>query len=194
MSDRELDVVILGATGVTGRYVASYLAERQEATGARWAAAARDLNKLDRILSEIGVKAPQSIAADVGDPQSLAAMASRARVVLNAVGPYVLYARPVIEACVDAGTHYVDITGEIPFVREMIAEFNDRATASGGKIVQAAGFESLPPDLGVRLAAETARERFGQELNDVDLDYTVVDVPIGDIPSRAAFVRDAVGS
>src|SRR5450631_277035 len=119
VSDRDLDVVVFGATGVTGRQVAGYLAERAAETDLRWAPAARDAEKVKRTLGEAGVSASETIVADVSDPGSLAAMASRARVVLNLVGPYTLYGRPVIEACVSHGAHYVDLTGEMPFVRRM---------------------------------------------------------------------------
>ena len=170
MADRDLSVVVFGATGVTGRRVAAYLSERAAEVGAKWAVAGRDAAKLDRILGEIGVTAPETILADVGDPASLAAMASRTRVVLDLVGPYTLYGEPVIEACVANGAHYVDLTGEIPFVRRMIDAFHDRAQAAGVKVVQVSGFEALPPDLAVLLAAETARERWNEELSEADLD------------------------
>ena len=133
VAERDLDVVVFGATGVTGRRVAAYLAERAPETGARWAAAARDPAKLDRILGEDGVSAPETIVADLDDAESLAAMASRARVVLNLVGPYTLYGRPVIEACVAGGAHYADLTGEIPFVRQMIDAFDEPRRAGEGE-------------------------------------------------------------
>ena len=57
------------------------------------------------------------------------------------------------------GAHYADLTGEIPFVREMIEEFDVAAAEAGVKVVQVCGFEALPPDLAVALAAETLRER-----------------------------------
>ena len=100
MSDRDLDVVVLGATGVTGRRVAAYLSERAGAGGLRWAAAGRDSGRLQRTLAEDGVSAPETIIADVADPASLRALARRTRVVLDLVGPYTLHGRPVIEACV----------------------------------------------------------------------------------------------
>lgn len=172
MTDKDLSIVVFGASGVTGRRVAAYLAERADEVGARWAVAGRDAAKLERVLAEIGVEPPETIVADVGDPVSLAAMASRTRVVLDLVGPYTLYGEPVIEACVAAGTHYVDLTGEIPFARRMIDTFHDRAAAAGVKVVQICGFEALPPDLCVLLAAETARERWGEDLAEADLDVT----------------------
>jgi short subunit dehydrogenase-like uncharacterized protein len=177
VAERDLDVVVFGCTGVTGRRVAEYLAERAEETGARWAAAARDPAKVERLLGEAGVSAPETVVADVSDPDSLAAMASRARVVLNLVGPYTLHGEPVIEACVTGGAHYVDLTGEIAFVRRMIDVFDARAAAAGVKVVQVCGFESLPPDLSVLLAADTARERWGEALSEVDLEVMVKGPP-----------------
>lgn len=170
MADRDLSVVVFGASGVTGRRVAAYLAERAGEVGAKWAVAGRDPGKLERVLGEIGVAAPETIAADVGDPASLAAMAARTKVVLDLVGPYTLYGEPVIEACVANGAHYVDLTGEIPFVRRMIDAHHERAVAAGVKVVEVCGFEALPPDLAVLLAAETARERWGEDLAEADVD------------------------
>jgi len=170
MADRDLSVVVFGASGVTGRGVAAYLAERAGETGASWAVAGRDPAKLGRVLGEIGVEPPQTLVADVGDPGSLAAMASRTRVVLDLVGPYTLYGEPVIEACVAGGAHYVDLTGEIPFARRMIDAYHERAKAAGVKVVEVCGFEALPPDLAVLLAAETARERWDEALAEADVD------------------------
>lgn len=135
----------------------------------RWAVAARDQAKVDRVLGEVGVTPPETIVADLHHPESLAAMASRARVVLNLCGPYTLHGRPVIDACVANGAHYVDLTGEIPFVRRMIDEFDARAVEAGVKVVEVCGFEALPPDMAVLLAAEQARERWGEGLAEVDL-------------------------
>lgn len=177
MSDRDLDVVVFGATGVTGRQVAAYLAERAAETDLRWAAVARDAEKVVRLLGEIGVSPPEAIVADVGDASSLAAMASRARVVLNLVGPYTLYGRPVIEACVAGGAHYADLTGETPFVREIIADFDGPASAAGVKVVQICGFEALPPDLLVALAAERGRDQWGEGLAAADLEVVITPPP-----------------
>jgi short subunit dehydrogenase-like uncharacterized protein len=177
VNDRDLDVVVFGATGITGRQVCKYLGERTAGDGASWAAAARDLAKLGRVLGEVGVVPPETVVADLNDPDSLAAMASRAKVVLNLAGPYTLYGQPVIEACVSRGTHYVDLTGEIPFVRQMIDTYDARAREAGVKVVQVCGFEALPPDLAVLLAAETARERFGEGLAEADLEASITGPP-----------------
>jgi short subunit dehydrogenase-like uncharacterized protein len=169
MPDRDLSVVVFGAGGVTGRRVAAYLAVRAGELGAKWAVAGRDPDKLERVLGEIGVSAPETLVADVGDPASLAAMAARTRVVLDLVGPYTLYGEPVIEACVAGGAHYMDLTGEMPFARRMVDAYHERAAAAGVKVVEVSGFEALPPDVTVRLAAETARERWDEDLAEVEL-------------------------
>jgi short subunit dehydrogenase-like uncharacterized protein len=173
MAERDLDVVVFGATGVTGRQVAVYLAQRAAETGARWAAAGRSAAKVTQVLADVGVSGAETIVADVSDPESLLAMASRTRVVLNLVGPYTLYGRPVIEACVAGGAHYADLTGEIPFVRSVIDAFHAPAVEAHVKLVQVCGFECLPPDLAVLLAAETARERWGEGLAEADLHVSV---------------------
>jgi short subunit dehydrogenase-like uncharacterized protein len=169
---RDLSVVVFGASGIAGRNVAAYLAKRAAEVGASWAVAGRDPAKVERVLDEVGVEAPEIVRADVGDPESLAAMARRARVVLDLVGPYTLYGTPVIEACLANGAHYADLTGEMPFVRRTIDAFDEPARSAGVKIVQVSGFEALPPDLAVLLAAETARERWGEELTEVDVDVS----------------------
>ena len=96
---------------------------------------------------------------------------------LNLCGPYTLHGQPVIEACVSNGAHYVDLTGEIPFVRQMIDAYDARAQVEGVKVVQVCGFEALPPDLMVLLAAETARERWGEGLAEADLEVSVEGPP-----------------
>ena len=183
MSERDLDVVVFGATSVTGRRVAAYLSDRAGEDEVRWAPAVRDAGKAAEVLAEVGVTAPETVIADVGDPESLARMAARTKVVLNLVGPYTLHGRPVIEACVAAGAHYADLTGEIPFVRRIQADFHDAATAAGVKVVQVCGFEALPPDLAVALAAEAAAERWDEALTDVDLELRMIRVPMPPRPS-----------
>lgn len=176
MSASELDIVVLGATGITGRQVARYLDERAQQTGLRWAVAGRDETRLRRALAEVGASVPELLFADVEQPATLAAMAQRARVVLDLVGPYTRYGRPVIAACVQGGAHYADLTGELPFVASIIGQFDAGARAAGVKIVQVCGFEALPADLLTALLCERARES-GQALAEVDVEVAIVPPP-----------------
>lgn len=177
MSERDLDVVVLGATGVTGRHVAEHLARRSAETGLRWAAAGRDEGRLSRVLSEHGVADARLVLADVSDSASLRELAGRTKVVLDLVGPYTLYGRPVIEACVAGGCHYADLTGEIPFVRSVIDDLDGAARQAGVKVAQVCGFEALPADLATLIAAEQARERWQEPLASVDVEVSMTAPP-----------------
>lgn len=177
MADRDLDVVLFGASSVTGRQTGVYLQRRAAELGLTWAAAGRDPARVQSVLAEAGAEAPEVLTADVADPASLEAMAGRAKVVLNLVGPYTRFGRPTIEACITSGAHYVDLTGEIPFVAEVIADLEEAARGAGVKVVQVCGFEALPFDLAVRLADEAARERHGDGLAWVDLAVTAKPPP-----------------
>ena len=179
MAEPDFDVVVFGATSVTGRRVAAYLATRADEMGATWAAAGRDTDRVRQVLADEGVEAPAAIRADVEDAGSLARLAARARVVLNLVGPYTRHGRPVVDACVANGAHYVDLAGEIPFVRRITRAFHDPAEAAGVKVVQVCGFEALPPDLGILLAAEAARERWQADLTEVDVAIATLALPPG---------------
>jgi short subunit dehydrogenase-like uncharacterized protein len=150
---REFDVVLFGATGFTGGLTAEYLAAHAP-NGCRWAVAGRSREKLVALrerLAEINPSCAdmELLVADVADRDSLLAVASRARVVATTVGPYLRYGEPLVAACAVAGTDYLDLTGEPEFVDRMYLAHHDAAVASGARIVHAAGFDSIPYDLGV---------------------------------------------
>ena len=150
--ERELDVVLFGATGFTGELVASYLATHVP-DGCRWALAGRNHAKLmavrnrlaqqDRALAELPL-----LHADATDPDSLHRVAAQARVVISTVGPYLIHGEPLVRACAEAGTDYVDLTGEPEFVDRMYVEHHATAASSGARLVHACGFDSVPHDLG----------------------------------------------
>jgi short subunit dehydrogenase-like uncharacterized protein len=158
---REFDIIVYGATGFTGRLVAEYLAAHYP--DRRWAMAGRSLTKLGQVRGEIHAPATVPlIAANADDPASLKAMTARAAVVVTTVGPYQLYGEPLLAACVETGTAYVDLCGEPNWMHDMIAKYETAAKASGARIVFSCGFDSIPFDLGVFTVQEEARKRFGQ--------------------------------
>ncbi|MDE0803893.1 MAG: saccharopine dehydrogenase NADP-binding domain-containing protein [Acidimicrobiales bacterium] len=165
----DLDVVLFGPTGVTGREVARHLARRASAVGLRWGVAGRDRGRIDEVLAAIDAEPDQILLADAKDQDSIDAMAASTTVIANLVGPYARYGEPVYAACARHGTHELDLTGETDWVRAMIDAYDDEATESGAKIVPTAGFEALPFDLGALLAAQTLHERTGDPVVDVDV-------------------------
>jgi short subunit dehydrogenase-like uncharacterized protein len=154
MPDRELDVVVFGATGFVGKLTAQYLAGAAPA-GTRIALGGRSETKLQAVRRELGVDWPL-IVADSSDARALRAMADRTTVVATTVGPYASYGMPLARACAEAGTHYADLTGEVLFMRRVIDACHEQAQASGARIVHTCGFDSIPSDLGVLLLAEAA--------------------------------------
>jgi short subunit dehydrogenase-like uncharacterized protein len=155
-ADRELDVVVFGATGFVGKLTAKYLAEHGP-DGVSVGLAGRSEEKLARVKDELGKDWP-TIVADSSDPASMTAMAERCRVVATTVGPYRKYGMPLVEACASAGTDCIDLTGEPLFIRESIDRFHARAEETGARIVHCCGFDSIPSDLGVWLLHQEAGE------------------------------------
>ena len=149
---RPFDLVLFGASGFTGGLVAQHVAAHAR-RDTRFALAGRRPEVLhalrERLLAahpnrEIGV-----IVADVSDPTSLTRMAASTRAVLSTVGPFSDYGEPLVRACVEQGTEYLDSTGERPFVLEMIDRYDELARARGVRLIFACGFDSIPADLGV---------------------------------------------
>lgn len=163
-ASRDLDIVVYGATGFVGRLTAAYLAEHLP-SGVKVGLAGRSRDKLEAVRSDLGVDWPL-IEADASDPTSLATMARSTRVVVTTVGPYAKYGLPLVEACADAGTDYVDLTGEVLFHRESIDRFDDAARRSGARIVHSCGFDSIPSDLGVHALHRAAQEDGAGPLTD----------------------------
>src|ERR671919_376630 len=129
--ERELDIVVFGATGFVGKLTAEYLAEHAP-EGVKMGLAGRSEEKLARVKSDLGKDWP-TVVADSSDAASMKALAERCRVVATTVGPYRKYGMPLVEACAEAGTDYVDLTGEVFFIRESIDRFHDAASASGAR-------------------------------------------------------------
>lgn len=162
MEKPAFDIVIFGATSFVGQLVCRYLAERYgDDSDLRWAMAGRFKDKIARVRSEIGGPEVPMIVADANDADSLAAMCRQTRVVVSTVGPYALYGEPLVETCVETGTDYCDLTGEVHWIAAMLDKYEDRAKQTGTRIVHCCGFDSLPSDLGVHFLQRHALERFG---------------------------------
>ena len=168
-ANAEFDVVVFGATGFTGQLVAEYLNKQYgKNSGFTWAMAGRSADKLAEVRDLIGASSDTPlIVADSSDAASLDDMTRRAKCVLTSVGPYSLYGEPVVKACVEAGADYVDLCGEVLFMREMIAKYQTAATQSGARLVFSCGFDSIPFDLGVQYLQEEAVKSFGQPMSRV---------------------------
>ncbi|MFE7458960.1 saccharopine dehydrogenase family protein [Streptomyces sp. NPDC057554] len=149
---RPLDVVLFGATGFVGVLTAEYLAAHAP-EGLRWALAGRSRTKLERLRERLTAIDPGCaeltlLEADADDEDALRELAASARVVATTVGPYILYGEKLVAACAEAGTDYLDLTGETEFIDRTYVRHDARARETGARIVHACGFDSVPHDLG----------------------------------------------
>ena len=139
-------ILIYGATGYTG----TLLAEHALARGLRPILAGRDPDKLRPLARRLAL---ESRAARLDEPERLRAALNGVAAAIHAAGPFSKTARPMAEACLATGVHYVDITGEIS-VLEALAARDAEARAAGIVLLPAAGFDVVPSDC---LAAHVAR-------------------------------------
>ncbi len=159
--DRRFDLVVLGATGLTGRLVVEQLGRRDTlskstVTGRLWSVAGRDPARLAKVLADLKFADVEVLHADLDDETSLRHLAMQTKVVLNCAGPYTPKSERVIEACVQCNTSYVDLSGEIPLLRRVIDRFDEAARLARVQIVQMAGWEAMPFDLTTLVACRRA--------------------------------------
>ena len=162
-TEREFDIVLVGATGFVGRLTAAHLAEHAPSS-VRIALAGRSEARLTEVRAGLAHRALEwpLLVVDTTDAAAVADLAARTRVVVTTVGPYAKLGMPLASACASAGTHYADLTGEVLFVRDSIDANHEAAEGTGARIVHACGFDSIPSDLGVwTLAQQVAADGEG---------------------------------
>ena len=142
---RDLDIVIYGATGSVGKLTARYLAR----SGLRIGVAGRSAQRLGALRQELPEADWPLIVVDTGEQDALRRLAGRTRVMISTVGPYATHGLAVVAACAAAGTDYVDLAAEVPFVRRSIDAHHEQSVQSGARIVHSCGFDSVPSDLTV---------------------------------------------
>lgn len=164
--DCKYDIVLWGATGFTGWLVAEYVAQRYDTADFTWALAGRNRDKLETLRTELGNHdadwaSVDIVLGDASDRERLGEIAERSQVVCSTVGPYTNYGTNMVDACVEHGTDYCDLTGELHWIRRMIDTYHDSARERSVRIVHACGFDSVPSDLGMLLVQRYAETTVG---------------------------------
>ncbi len=172
---KKYDVVLYGASGFVGRQTVAYFARHPEvkSTGLTWALAGRSTEKLEAVRKACGVPQAGVVVAEAHEASAMDALARNAKVVLSTAGPFALYGSELVAACVRHGTHYVDITGETPWVKGLIDRHHADAQRVGARIIPFCGFDSIPSDLSARLANEAMWERYGEPCNQVKAAFSL---------------------
>lgn len=163
---RTHDIALIGATGATGRRLASELC-RADKPGPRLLLVGRDLLRL-RALADRLPGRPDIAVARASDPGALGDVASAVSLMVSTAGPFTEVGHAPVAASIDAGTDYLDVGAETPWIRALIDRHHHDARAAGVRVVPACGFDAVPSDLGCLLAVR-ALQRAGSEPRHVDV-------------------------
>lgn len=181
---REYDFTVLGASGFTGKYVCKEILKKTEGMDVKICFAGRSRKKVEEILNWAAscLNLPESrknevgiIVADVSDEQSLISMCKRTKIVLDCVGPFKFLGEPVVRACLEALTDYVDVTGEPEFMERIQHKYHEEAISKGVYIVNACGFDCIPSEMGVKFA----KQNFPGTLTGIESYFTLGAGPHG---------------
>lgn len=171
MSAKKYDVVVWGATGFTGKWVAKHLFDTYgcDQKALKWAIAGRSQTKLEEVATFMGDADSNvdQLLADSNDEASLIKLTSNTKAIISTVGPYAYYGSLLVKVCAEHGVHYVDLTGEVPWMREMIDAHQAAAQKSGAKIVHSCGFDSVPSDMGTYYTQKMAKTELNQPLQKI---------------------------
>ncbi|XP_037952147.1 saccharopine dehydrogenase-like oxidoreductase [Teleopsis dalmanni] len=168
MSEK-LDAIIFGATGFTGELVVEYAVDLLK--DLQWGVAGRNESKIKKVLSDIGSKLKQDlndipvVIADISDQKSLDLMAKKCKLIINCCGPYRFYGEVVVKACIENGTHHIDLSGEQLFIDKMFEVYHDLAQEKGTYVVSACGFDTIPAEMGVVYV----EQNFGGDINSIEM-------------------------
>ena len=149
--EKDIDIIIYGATGFTGKLCVKYFQSLN--TTVTWAMAGRNLIKLQKVADDHQAKV-EILLADSDDESALDNLTSRARVILSTTGPIHRYGSKLVASCIKNHAHYVDITGENFWVKGLIEKHHAEASAKGIRIIPSCGFDSIPSDLGAFFSAQ----------------------------------------
>ncbi|KAJ6368189.1 hypothetical protein OIU78_000717 [Salix suchowensis] len=149
------DLIILGASGFTGKYVIREALKFLNVPSSplkSLALAGRNPTKLAQTLkwaSHPDHPPPIPIlTAETADPASLHHLCSQSKLILNCVGPFRLHGEPVVAACAETGCDYLDICGEPEFMERMEVKYHEKTMETGSLVISACGFDSVPAELG----------------------------------------------
>ena len=160
--EKKYEIILYGGTGFTGQLCAKYFKENY--TGLNWAIAGRNKEKLEEIKENFALEV-DVLVADGDNLEALRVMAGQTKVVLSTAGPFARYSDLLVQACVEQGTHYTDITGENHWVRTLIDKHHDNASMKGVRVVPSCGYDSIPSDIGSLYAVS----QFNKPVKRIDL-------------------------
>ncbi|RKL65868.1 hypothetical protein CR203_18630 [Salipaludibacillus neizhouensis] len=145
-------ILIYGASGYTGKLISA----RAQQAGLDFEIAGRSEASVSALARSLGVS--YRIFA-VEDAQALRSALKGVTAILNCAGPFAVTARPIMEACIDSGVHYLDITAEFK-VYELAQSLSKKAAAASVMLLPGVGWDVVPSDcLAVYTASKVDKPR-----------------------------------
>lgn len=162
------DIVIWGATGFSGRPAAIYMNKMYASKGRiKMAIAGRSKAKLEKVHAELGNPDVGILLCAGADAEAADVVAKSAKLVCSAVGPAAKYSNEMVQACINNGTDYCDLSGEIHWLRKMYDTKVQEAIDAKVLVVNVCGLDSIPTEYGVKTLQEAAFEQFGEYCNEI---------------------------
>ncbi|PHH92972.1 hypothetical protein CDD83_2805 [Cordyceps sp. RAO-2017] len=168
---RAYDLVVLGASGLTGRLTAKHVAAHFPRS-VKWAIAGRTESKLLAVAQECveldpTIPRPSIEIVDTSNATEVLGLAKQTSVIVTTVGPFCKYGENTVKACAEAGTHYLDCTGEVPWVARMIRNYEAAARQSGAILIPQAGIQSAAADIATWAMARYLRRELDAQTKNV---------------------------
>lgn len=152
MSNKHFDIILIGATGFTGKRAAKYL--KKHAPDLKIGLAARNEGRLATLASQLGYSNNSTFVVDTLNKETVDKVTSISKIIISTAGPFSLYGEQVITSCVVHGTHYLDITGEVDFIKSMMDKYGELAVKNKCKLIPFSGFDSVPADITAYLLSK----------------------------------------
>ncbi|QRV84404.1 hypothetical protein RhiJN_12420 [Ceratobasidium sp. AG-Ba] len=160
MSDKQYDILIIGATGYTGRLLVEYIGIHQVAPTLRLALGGRTLSKVQDLANR--GQNLQAVQVDITHEESVDNAVAKTRVIINLAGPYWAHGSNVVRACARHGVHYVDLSGEPYWVAKMIEQYDYLAYRNKACIIPGSGYDSIPSDIAAFLSIQTLEKKLSE--------------------------------
>lgn len=168
--------------GFTGKLIVRYLANHPQRDTSNFTLllGGRSRDRLNHVATSLGLSTDSEsiVVVDLADYSGVENAVVRAKVVINAVGPFWKFGDNVVRACAKHGVHYVDVAPELHFVADMMTKYDFMAFKTNAVIIPACGFGSIPPDIAVFVANRYVKAILGSETS-IEDSVTVYNVKGG---------------
>ncbi|KAK2033223.1 hypothetical protein LX32DRAFT_706581 [Colletotrichum zoysiae] len=191
-SSRKYGIVVLGASGYTGRLVCSRIAATFP-TDFKWAIAGRSADRLNQVAAQLKKEYPDRVQPELkvvapNDTQRLWEVIGRAKVCISAV-LYAVDGESIVRACVEQRTDYVDCNPIPTICRDWIDKFDEQAKERGVALIEACGVRSGLMDLVAIHACREIAQKWSTQMGNMTMriDLPETDVSGGTVRTMLAF-------